>query len=450
MKKRNKILYIIHCIDTEGPLYESLEATFERIYDIFGIRLEATKDNLIKLQRQELDLGEKAEAVAKVFDPHYLNYNDTWEKLDNMLKYIMQKKFRNKICDSFGGGWIYNWFCLDHTGYLENPRRRDIGIHKIFDHYKQITQDTNSTQDGIHWHFHPMSVYRQAHRCATSYINSPHLYEVLCKRVIERRWFPAVFRAGFHAERPDSHWFLEQWIPFDASNWAYEEKDAVHASQDDISGGRLGDWRLAPADWSLYHPSHDNYQLRGDCRRWICRALEIKVRGKDLSQYEVEKAFIHAAKGEPTIMGLVSHDFRDIAHEVELARDMVLKASKKYPNIKFQFCEARQAFRLATCPDDGGQPDALGLDVSLGGDGRKRVLFVKTVKGRVFGPQPFLAIKLKSGRFIYDNFDFDISLTKWSYTFDNDSIRADDIGAIGVASNDKYGNTFVKVIDNIN
>lgn len=35
-------------------------------------------------------------------------------------------------------------------------------------------------------------------------------------------WFPLVNRAGMHNERPDSNWFLEQWIPFDASNQSIE------------------------------------------------------------------------------------------------------------------------------------------------------------------------------------------------------------------------------------
>jgi len=44
-----KTVYIIHTIDTEGPLYEPIEATFERLYDLFGIKLVATRENLIKL-----------------------------------------------------------------------------------------------------------------------------------------------------------------------------------------------------------------------------------------------------------------------------------------------------------------------------------------------------------------------------------------------------------------
>ena len=33
-----KILHIVHCIDTEGPLNETLKSTFERIHDTFGVK----------------------------------------------------------------------------------------------------------------------------------------------------------------------------------------------------------------------------------------------------------------------------------------------------------------------------------------------------------------------------------------------------------------------------
>ena len=46
---------------------------------------------------------------------------------------IFSKDFRNKDKDSFGKNWIFNWHCLDHVGYKHNPRRRDLGYHKIFD-----------------------------------------------------------------------------------------------------------------------------------------------------------------------------------------------------------------------------------------------------------------------------------------------------------------------------
>lgn len=32
-----KIVYIVHAVDTEGPLYESLSAKFQRVKDLYGI-----------------------------------------------------------------------------------------------------------------------------------------------------------------------------------------------------------------------------------------------------------------------------------------------------------------------------------------------------------------------------------------------------------------------------
>ncbi len=439
------VLHIVHCVDTEGTHYESLEATFGRLEELFGIRMEPDEKTLKKIQNCEIDFGPNTEVIAKVFDPRLLDYNNSWDKIDAMLKNILAPEFRDKLLDSFGNGWVYNWFCVDHVGYESNPRRKSLGYHKIYDFYKEALKKYNSNRDGLHWHFHPMSFYRESHRCATSYINSPHLYEILCRRVIERNNFPAAIRAGFQTERPDSHLFFEQWIPFDFSNWAYKS-DTTIERQHDIRGGRLGDWRLAPDDWSVYQPSHDSWQLPGNCRRWIARCIDIFTRARELSQAEVDKAFERSARGLPALMAFNNHDVRDMAYEVDFIREKIASAAKKYPSVKFRFSEAVKGFR-STAYGENPAPEPLSLDVSTGVEGNIRYLKVETIRGKVFGPQPFLAIRTKSGRFVHDNFNFDPSLDKWSYMFDDNSIHSDDVSAIGVAANDKYGNTFVKVIE---
>ena len=72
-----KTLYVVHCIDTEGPLNETLEATFERLKHIFHLDLKPSKETLIKLQNGELDLGGKEESVKTTLNPHYLNYKNS-------------------------------------------------------------------------------------------------------------------------------------------------------------------------------------------------------------------------------------------------------------------------------------------------------------------------------------------------------------------------------------
>ena len=49
-------VYVVHCIDTEGPLYESVEATFERLNEIFKLDLVPSAAMLRRLQEGEADL----------------------------------------------------------------------------------------------------------------------------------------------------------------------------------------------------------------------------------------------------------------------------------------------------------------------------------------------------------------------------------------------------------
>lgn len=442
------LVLIVHAVDTEGPLYESLDATFDRLGDLYGIHdLPRTREMLERLKRGEVTLGgDLGEQVAEALNGHLLNYMDTWEKLDAMLERVTDPAFRNRRPDSFGGGWVFNWHCLDHVEFVNNPRRRAMGYHSVFDHYASMLARQPATRDALHFHFHPMSTYRDAHRCATSYVNSPHLYQVLSRRVIERQWFPTVFRAGFQAERPDSNLFLEQWIPFDLSNMAVDDPAEFDRSID-FRNGRSGDWRRAPADWSIYQPSHDDYQKPGSCRRWIGRALNVMNRIASIDQREVDKAFARAASGKPALMAIATHDFRDLGTEVELVSGLIADAARRYPGVRFKYCEGVEAFRRAIGYDDNTiEPLELEIRLNPAAAGDVPTLVVRAVRGAVFGPQPFLAIETRGRRFIHDNFDFDMNPGVWHYAFHGDTLPLDDVRRIGVAANDKYGNRHVEVI----
>ncbi len=280
MMANKKILYVVHCVDTEGPLHETLVATFERLKSIFGITLAPTKENLSLLQNQKIDLGGQEAAVAKCFAPELLNYNRNWQDIEQMLDELLSSGFRRQYLDDFGNGWVYSWHCMDHIGYFDNPRHKDLGYGNIFRFYKSKLLESGSVQDELNWHFHPLSLTRNPTHAASSYINSYDvLIQILCRKILDDHWFPVVNRPGFHAERPDSHAFLEQWIPFDYANQVGDDQQ----DQPDVSAGRFGDWSRAPKSWRGYHPSHNDYQEIGECRRMIFRCLNVGTRLRSLS-----------------------------------------------------------------------------------------------------------------------------------------------------------------------
>ncbi len=437
-------VYIVHCIDTEGPLYESLDATFERLKEIFHIELQPSVELLRRLQRGEVDLGGLEEAVKRVVDPHLLAYNDTWDKVDAMLTDAMSTTFREKIKDSFGRGWIYNWFCVDHVDYEINPRRRDMGYHNIYDHYRGIIRDLDSPQDSVHLHYHPQPFRREAHRCATHWwAASNSLFQVLSRRVIDRQWFPVALRPGYHVIRPDSHWFLEQYMPFCYSNQGIA-LDKSDTSQFGLTSGRYGDWRRAPCTWEPYHPSHDDYQVPGDCRRWTARCLNVGTRYRLLTETDVRQAFTEAQSGRPVVLSVTNHDFRDMRPDIDATRELIQRVAADFPTVPYRFSEAVEAMRASLALPH--QPPC-ELDIEIKEVSRNTHVLTVESKTPTFGPQPWLALKTESGSYHCDNFDIDIPFHRWQYVFDEDTFRMEVLNSIGVAANNAFGTTTVKVVD---
>ena len=440
MKNTKRKLYVVHCVDTEGPLYEEKSVPFDMIKNIFGLELEQSEENLRKLRNCELDLNGLEQEVSKVVDIHRITTRGSWKEIDKMLNAVTSTEFRNDLLDSNGNGWIFNWFCMAHEGFTgANQRRRVKGYHAVFDHYRELIKKQNS-KDFIGFHYHPLPISGNYNDSGTAYWGEANLNEILCHAVIDRGWFPAAFRPGFHTERPDANWFLEQWIPFDYANQAMKDNEE---GQRDLANGRFGDWRFAPLEWRPYHPDHDDYQKKGSCRRWITRCLNMYARTRQISQEDVEEAFSDALKYGKAILAFTDHDYKDMEYEITRVRNIIKNVSEKYSDVEFIYSNAVDAIR--NCMDI--KYEQFTMNAEIINDGTKKYLDIK-VDNDIFGPQPFLAIKTKDNRYIWENLDFTIPGREWTYTFDNNTILLDAIEAIGVAANNKYGFTKIIVIGN--
>ena len=134
----SKTLFVVHCIDTEGPLKETLNATFARLNKTFRLNFEPSKKKLNDLQNKKIDLEGVEDAVAKFLNPKILNYNKNWMEIEHMLNDALSQNFRRTYIDDFNNGWIYSWHCLDHVNMKSNPRSKAVGYGKVFDFYSKI------------------------------------------------------------------------------------------------------------------------------------------------------------------------------------------------------------------------------------------------------------------------------------------------------------------------
>lgn len=429
-------VYIVHCIDTEGPLYESLVATFERLKNIFEIDIEPTEENLKKLQEERIKLGGKEKEVSKAIDSSLLSTFKNFTEIENMLQKLNSSAFREELLDSSGNGWVCSWFCMEHVGFQgENPRMRVAGWHSIYDWY--VNRIGYSFGDIIGWHYHPLSVNGNYNSCGINYVASENIFEVLARNVIDRQFFPTIYRPGFHAERPDSHWLLEQWIPFDYANQAILEN--VQYEQRDMKNGRFGNWIGAPTSWEPYHPDFVDYRKKGNCKRAIARCLNMNTRMRNITLSDFEQAFAEAQLGKTELVSFTDHDFRDICHDVDIMRGMLREVILRYPGVQFEFCNALEGMRKYYKLETAG----CKLRVKLQFD--RNSMSIMSEKN-IFGAQPFFCIKMFGGRYIWSNLDF-IGENEWSFVFDQDSVELDQIEKIGIAANSTSGVTEVIVIE---
>lgn len=441
MKK--KVIYLVHCIDTEGPLYENIKNTFERIKNSFNIKLKPSKKILAKLQNKELNLNGYEEAVFNLVKPEKISYNYSWSKIKKMLDNCTSSEFKFTYKDSFNNPWVFNWFCVDHIDYKYNPRRRSIGYHKIFDYYQNYYKFRNIKEDKIYFHYHPHPIKKHAHLEATRWLGpTDKLFQILARRMIDRNWFPSVSRPGFNVTRPDSHWFLEQFIPFDYANLSYDLSD-IEKKQFDFSNGRFGDWRRATKSWVPYHPAHGDYQKKGNCKRWIARCLYGNSRAYEINEKEIEKAFKETSQGKKIILSFSSHDYRDISFDVKKVFDMINKVKLKYPNIKIKNTNALEAFRLIL-----GKRNKTKIQLKTFLKKFKKDIHLLSIKSniKIFGPQPFFAFKTNKGKYFHDNLDLQIPGREWTYTFDSSTMEVKNIKKISVAANSEYGDTAISSI----
>ncbi len=417
MEKEPK-LYIVHCVDTEGPLEETVQATFERLWDIKGIKLEPSFDTLRKLQRREIDLGGLEDEIADFVAPHRLAYLSRWSDIDEMVLAVTSSDYRYANADPEGNPYTFTWFVIDVVGYVDNCRRKAVGYHVVWDNYQKILKG-RMFNDIFGWHFHTVPVGNHSLHYNTCWTNNAFHEEVLARRILERSWFPSLFRAGANIERNDLSFWLEQFIPFDYS--------CASCPKQLEEPGSMWDWRQAPVAWTPYHPDFYDYRKPGTMNRWLFRCVDVDTTFMALSEKDVEDAFMAVRSGKSAVLAYNSHDRRDLRPKIEHARKLIKQVGDGYPDVVWRYANAKEAAQAVCRVPDKPAPR---FEMEI----KDSTVFIRTDQP-LFGPHPFVAIEEEGGVFFRDNPTIE-SESSWAYQL----VRKKKTRKVGVAGSNISGN----------
>lgn len=421
----------MHCVDTEGPMSETLLDTFKRVSQVFGLKINATKANLRNLQsgRSKLVPSKISIEVAEYFSQDNLDFLTSWEEIYSSLDAL--DELRESLLDDLKNQWKFTFFCVDHVNYTSNPRNKHFGFGEIHRKYfDRIVSKGHS--DEIQWHYHPKSISNNPVGLSTNFDNSlSEIHSILCRRIIDFDFFPTSYRPGFHAEGPDASFFLEQWIPFDYSNQRYSR----NSEKTNYKSFDIASWNRAPQIWNGYHPSRESVQTEGNMKRWVFRCLNIGSRHSNISNIEVEEAFNQASTSGHAVLAVTNHDYRDMAKDVLYMVKTINSFKVKYPSVQVNFATASEAARKTLGLDNLTEPI---VEITL----EDNLISIKLLAGELFCIQPYLALLTKNGDYLHDNLSNPIP-REWTYLFSADFIELKQISIIAIAYVGMNGKSYI-------
>jgi ubiquinone/menaquinone biosynthesis C-methylase UbiE len=282
-------------------------------------------------------------------DPNNAELLANWELVDKAMEKLFTPEFRNKYPDTDGSNFKIGWFFLTWTGFKTNPRARDMGYHKIRDHYIARWRDLLTQYGDEHcWHYHHPPASGIGNEWGLDWKICQEFEQIISRQILEREWFPTCYRAGGTIMDPMSSRWVDSWFPFDYSNRA------------PLSLPGLVDWSTGIAEWAVYHPDVEDFRQSGAGRRRMARSLDLVTNVSVFADDDIEAAFKQAQHGQPAILSCFDHDYRDIADRIHDFLYRVVHIAKKYPQIPWQYAgpvEAIYQYLSVT------RPKRLGIEI---------------------------------------------------------------------------------------
>lgn len=258
----------------------------------------------------------------------------TWDRVETAMDKLFTPEFRRKYPDKTGGHFKIGWFFLTWTGFKTNPRGRDMGYHKIRDHYIARWGSLLDAYGDEHgWHYHHPAQSGIGNEWGLDWTICREYEQIISRQILERNWFPACYRAGGTIMDPISSRWVDAWFPFDYTNRA-----PLHLPS-------LVDWRPGVSEWTVYHPDHEDFRKPGAGKRRMARCLDLVTNISILSDTDIETAFKRAQNGQNAILSCFDHDYRDIAGRIHQFLARVQSISKHYPDITYHYAGPVEAMR---------------------------------------------------------------------------------------------------------
>lgn len=315
-------------------------------------------------------------------DPNNPELLSNWDLVDTAMDKLFTPEFRNKYPDTTGKHFKIGWFFLTWTGFKTNPRNRDMGYHKIRDHYISRWGNLLDQYGDEHcWHYHHPPASGVGNEWGFDWTVCQEFEQIISRQILERNWFPTCYRAGGTIMDPISSRWVDNWFPFDYSNRA------------PLSLPDIVDWSSGVAKWELYHPDTEDFRKPGAGHRRMARCLDLVTNVSTFSDRDIEAAFKQAQNGQSAILSCFDHDYRDIADRIHAFLERIHNIAHDYPNVSWQYAGPVEAIHRYV---SANTPPSLEIDITC----IDNTIHIQT-SHPLFQSIPWISVKTESGTIVH-------------------------------------------------
>ena len=325
------------------------------------------------------------------------------------ISQVFNAALRSSNCDSFGNSFKMTWYAeMDYVFSQANyiySNGLSPGVSGYTATYDLLTKNWGAQiqtyGDSIEYHHH-FQVYSNG--IWQRYDNGPDSgypsYQEIAidHMIIDRSYYPSVFRSGWNImSTPLSNW-LEQWIPFDFTS---------------LSGG--------------VYPVHSYLGMN----YWQIQT------SPGFDQNMVDMCFARARDSGSSIYSIYTHDNANMQDLVGLLQNSLTAADKNegfYPNVSFKYVTARQAMQQAL-----GYNDVTPPSFTVTRDSSSSTYTIRSSE-TLWGNTPYISLHYSIGTYMHMAAT-PIEVNTWTITPPNSA----QLDKIGVAASDMYGNPGVNV-----
>ena len=365
---------------------------------------------------------------------YHCYYNlDLFTAANSNTSVVMSESFRDQITDSYGQNLKMTWWMMAGN-IFRHATNNNVPISNTMTLYlmkKYFGDKIELWNDELSLHYHTFfwSDYdgdgKYWWNQSVGFLENKDDFDfTLAQYLLDENIFPVSFRSGWHYMNNDWQNYLNEILPYSLHNdYPNIHNDPIEPIDNNY------DWSQASSEFIPFHPATENYQLPGDGKGWNVRS---KYMGSTTQQL-MNDIFLKADQGTDQLVCLWSHlPDQNFMNEIQLVNNLAHQAEINYPNVKFQYCTAIEAYQLWLQNSDTVKPD-LELTEEINGADYK---FVISSNEQIFQTKPFVAVKDRYERY----FIADCELVGQNLWRTISSYPISEIGKVGVAVTDTVGN----------